>query len=106
MSSRRCMPEARPRRVFRSTQSLHLTAPCSDYDHKAVNVICIEPGFPPNQREFVRGLAAVGASVIGIGERPADQLDGDLKSWMLHYERFGNVPDVHELNQRVGRLQH
>ena len=43
-----------------------------------MNVIFIEPAFPPNQREFVRGLASAGANVIGIGERPVDWLDADL----------------------------
>jgi len=70
-----------------------------------VNVIFIEPGFPPNQREFVRGLAAVGATVIGIGERPLDQLDGDLRSWMQHYERIGNVTDVGALEGAVRWVQ-
>src|ERR1700730_3458746 len=70
-----------------------------------MNVIFIEPGFPPNQREFVRGLAAVGASVIGIGERPVDELDGDLKSWMLHYERLSNVTNVEELTHAVRWVQ-
>jgi formate-dependent phosphoribosylglycinamide formyltransferase (GAR transformylase) len=59
-----------------------------------VNVIFIEPAFPPNQREFVRGLVEAGATVIGIGERPADYLDPDLRGWMLHYEQIGNVTDV------------
>src|ERR1700730_19396460 len=95
------MREARPRRVFRSAQCFHLSAPRADYDHENVNVIFIEPGFPPNQREFVRGLAAVGATVIGIGERPLDELDGDLKSWMLHYERRSNETNVAELGHGV-----
>ncbi len=30
------------------------------YDRPTVNVIFVEPAFPPNQREFVRALAAVG----------------------------------------------
>ena len=34
-----------------------------------MNVIFIEPSFPYNQREFVRGLHETGANVIGIGER-------------------------------------
>jgi len=66
-----------------------------------VNVIFVEPAFPPNQREFVRGLAAAGATVIGIGERPLDQLDADLKDWMLHYEQVDNVTDVGTLVDRV-----
>ena len=50
-----------------------------------MNVIFVEPAFPAYQREFVRGLHAVGATVIGIGERPGDWLDDELKSWMHHY---------------------
>ena len=34
-----------------------------------MHVIFVEPGFPDNQREFVRALVQVGASVTGIGER-------------------------------------
>src|SRR5690242_17333015 len=47
-----------------------------------VNIVFVEPAFPPTQRHFVRALAEVGASVIGIGERPGDHLDDELKSWM------------------------
>jgi formate-dependent phosphoribosylglycinamide formyltransferase (GAR transformylase) len=70
-----------------------------------VNVIFIEPGFPANQREFVRGLASVGATVIGVGERHVDELDGELKDWMLHYERLGNVTDVGALAATVRAVQ-
>jgi hypothetical protein len=70
-----------------------------------VNVVFVEPAFPPNQREFVRGLAAVGATVIGIGERPLEELDGDLKSWLLHYHRVDNVTDVGTLTDAVRGVQ-
>ena len=70
-----------------------------------MNVIFIEPAFPPNQREFVRGLAAAGATVIGIGERPIDNLDGDLRDWMLHYHQVGNVTDVGALTDVVRWVQ-
>jgi len=66
-----------------------------------VNVIFVEPAFPANQREFVRGLAEAGANVIGIGERPADWLDADLRGWMLHYEQIPNVTDVGSLIEAV-----
>ncbi len=68
-------------------------------------VILVEPAFPPNQREFVRGLAAVGATVIGIGERPLEQLDGDLQRWMLHYHRVANVTDVDAMTDAVHWVQ-
>jgi formate-dependent phosphoribosylglycinamide formyltransferase (GAR transformylase) len=70
-----------------------------------VNVIFIEPGFPANQREFVRGLAAAGATVIGVGERHVSELDDDLTSWMLHYEQMGNVTDVDALTATVRAVQ-
>ena len=62
-----------------------------------MNIIFIEPAFPPNQREFVRGLAATGANVIGVGERPIDFLDPELREWMFHYEQIGNVTDIDSL---------
>jgi formate-dependent phosphoribosylglycinamide formyltransferase (GAR transformylase) len=70
-----------------------------------MNVIFIEPAFPPNQREFVRGLVAAGATVIGIGERPVDNLDGDLRDWMLHYHQVGNVTDGGALTDAVRWVQ-
>jgi carbamoylphosphate synthase large subunit len=59
-----------------------------------MNIIFIEPSFPYNQREFVRGLHAAGAKVIGIGERPAAHLGNELKSWLGDYVQVSSV--VHE----------
>jgi Carbamoyl-phosphate synthase L chain, ATP binding domain len=70
-----------------------------------MNIIFIEPAFPPNQREFVRGLKAVGATVIGIGERPLHELDGELQGWLMHYERIGNVTDTGQLVDAVRWVQ-
>ena len=35
-----------------------------------MNIIFLEPGFPANQREFVRALHSIGAHVLGVGDRP------------------------------------
>ncbi len=70
-----------------------------------MNVIFVEPAFPNNQRQFVRGLAKAGANVIGIGERPADWLDGELKSWLGGYEKIGSVVDEQQLYDAVRRIQ-
>ena len=59
-----------------------------------MQVIFVEPAFPHNQRQFVRALAAVGARVIGIGERPLGALDEELKNWLTEYVQIGSV--VHE----------
>ncbi|MDN5770185.1 MAG: ATP-grasp domain-containing protein [Microlunatus sp.] len=70
-----------------------------------MNVIFVEPAFPANQRQFVRGLHAVGATVIGIGERPGDWLDEELKSWMHHYHQIGSVTDTPALHDAVRWIQ-
>ena len=59
-----------------------------------MNIIFIEPSFPYNQREFVRGLHQAGATVIGIGERPQEHLADDIKGWLSHYVQVKSV--VHE----------
>src|SRR3954464_9926202 len=70
-----------------------------------MNVLFIEPAFPPTQRHFVRALADVGASVIGIGERPADWLDDDIRSRMTHYHHVSNVVDVGVMTDAVRWIQ-
>lgn len=70
-----------------------------------MDVIFIEPSFPANQREFVRGLHSVGARVIGIGERPKSSLDEGLCHWLTHYEQIGNVTDTEQLEKAVRWLQ-
>ena len=70
-----------------------------------MNVIFLEPSFPANQREFVRGLFEAGARVIGIGERPKEALDPDLKRWMVHYEQVRSVVDEDAVIERVRWLQ-
>src|ERR1700712_1829374 len=73
-----------------------------------VNVVFVAPDFPPTQRHFVRALAEVGATVIGIGEAWEDGLDEQLRSWLPHYYRVGSVTDERELTDAVrwaqGRL--
>ena len=59
-----------------------------------MNIIFIEPSFPYNQREFVRGLAKAGANVIGVGERPPEYLSDEVRGYLSHYEQVQSV--VHE----------
>lgn len=70
-----------------------------------IDVILVEPCFPANQREFARALHAVGARVTGIGERPKESLDEELRSWLIHYEQIGNVTDVDQLEKAVRFVQ-
>jgi carbamoylphosphate synthase large subunit len=70
-----------------------------------MNVILVEPCFPPNQREFARALHAVGATVIGIGERPKEFLDPELRHWLTHYEQVRSVVDEEALERAVRFVQ-
>ena len=70
-----------------------------------MNVIFVEPAFPQNQRQFVRGRLAAGARVIGIGERPPGYLDDELRHSIAHYERVASVVNEAELFAAVRRVQ-
>lgn len=67
-----------------------------------MHVVFIEPCFPANQKEFVRGLGLTGAKVSAIGERPKEALDDDLRRWLTHYEQVPTVVDVDTLVRVVG----
>ena len=70
-----------------------------------MNVVFVEPFFPRNQREFVRALAEVGATVIGIGEYSSDGFDDQLRGWLYHYEQVRSVTDVGAMIQAVRWVQ-
>jgi len=70
-----------------------------------MNVVLVEPFFPRNQREFARALAEAGATVIGIGEYPADGFDDALKGWLYHYEQVPSVTDVAAMTRAVRWVQ-
>lgn len=70
-----------------------------------MNVLFLEPGFPNNQREFVRALHSIGCRVTGIGERPGDWLDDELKYWLSAYEQVHSVTDDGAVLDAVRRVQ-
>jgi carbamoylphosphate synthase large subunit len=70
-----------------------------------MNVVFVEPFFPANQRQFARALAESGATVIGVGEYPADALDDQLKGWLHHYQQISSVTDVDALTWAVRAAQ-
>lgn len=70
-----------------------------------MHVLFVEPRFPANQREFVRGLKEAGATVTGIGEAPAEALGPELSSWLSGYEQVRSVVDEGALEAAVRRVQ-
>jgi biotin carboxylase len=69
------------------------------------HIVFIEPRFPANQKQFIRGLAEIGATISAIGERSKDSLDDDLKRWLTHYEEVGNVTSETQVFDAVRRIQ-
>lgn len=70
-----------------------------------MHVIFLEPTFPANQRQFVRALHEAGALVSGIGDRPLQYLDDQLKSWMYSYEHVQSSASTEQVTEAVKRIQ-
>ena len=70
-----------------------------------MHVVFLEPSFPRNQREFVRALRAVGATVTAIGESSVSGLDPELKGWLAGYEQVSSVTNGEALLEAVQRIQ-
>jgi hypothetical protein len=52
-----------------------------------MKVLMISPGFPADMPYFTRGLARVGATVIGVGDQPRGALDSDLVQALTAYHQ-------------------
>ena len=66
-----------------------------------MHVVFVEPRFPGNQKDFVRGLHEVGAEVSAVGEAPLDALGPDLPRWLTCYEQVGSVCDESALSRAL-----
>jgi biotin carboxylase len=55
-----------------------------------VNVVFLGPSYPSDMPLFVRGLARVGARVIGVGDQPQDALAPDVGEALAAYVRIDN----------------
>lgn len=69
-----------------------------------MHVVFIEPRFPGNQKEFVRGLREAGAVVSAVGESPLEALGSDLTEWLHFYQQVGSVCDEAEVGGIVEAL--
>lgn len=70
-----------------------------------MNVIFVEPAFPANQREFVRGLIEANATVVAIGESSKESLDGQLRDWLYDYIQVPSVCDEAAMIKAVQYVQ-
>ncbi len=74
-----------------------------------MNVLMISPGYPPEMEYFTRGLAEVGAQVIGLGDQGEENLSPELKKSLSAYvtiESFSHegavLDQVRNIHGKVG----
>jgi len=68
-----------------------------------MHVAFLEPSFPANQRQFLRGLVQSGAAVTAISERPAEAIPADLRSRLFGFEQVRSVVDEAAVRDAVRR---
>ncbi len=69
-----------------------------------MHVVFVEPAFPKNQREFLRGLLSTGARISAISERAPEALPNELREGLFQFERVRSVVDEHAVAEAVRRL--
>src|SRR3954465_3726708 len=66
----------------------------------------LSPGYPAEMAYFTRGLAAVGARVIGVGDQPPDALPEVARSALAHYEHVNLADEGGVVTALRGLAQH
>jgi len=66
-----------------------------------VNLLLISPGYPPEMEHFTRGLAEVGASVIGLGDQAEGNLSEGVKKSLAAYLPIGSFEDERSILDQV-----
>jgi len=71
-----------------------------------MNVVFLSPHFPPNYRHFCVRLREAGATVLGLGDVPYDQLAPDLRGALAEYYRVSDMHHYDELVRALGHFTH
>lgn len=66
-----------------------------------MNVLMISPGFPKEMQHFTRGLAAVGATVVGLGDQPESQLPEEARKALSAYLPVASFRDEEAIVEQV-----
>jgi hypothetical protein len=66
-----------------------------------MNVLMFSPGFPAEMPRFTRGLARVGARVLGLGDQPPERLPEEARSSLSDYLRVRNLFDEDAVVEEV-----
>src|SRR4051794_32631083 len=68
-----------------------------------LKVLFLSPAYPPEMQQFTRGLAAVGASVLGVGDTPVRALPSAVKESLDDYLQVPSTLDEADVTQRLER---
>jgi hypothetical protein len=71
-----------------------------------VNIVMISPGYPAEMAYFTRALAAVGATVIGVGDQPPSALPDAARDALAHYEHVTLTDEGAVLGALHGLARH
>ncbi|MEZ4360674.1 MAG: ATP-grasp domain-containing protein [Kofleriaceae bacterium] len=63
-----------------------------------MRVVFLSPTYPPEMRQFTRGLAEVGAQVLGVGDGAPD---GELRRYLSDYLQVPSIMDEQDVIARV-----
>jgi len=63
-----------------------------------MRVVFLSPTYPPEMRQFTRGLAEVGAEVLGVGDGSPD---GELRRYLADYLQVPSIMDEDDVITRV-----
>jgi biotin carboxylase len=66
-----------------------------------MNVVFLACGYPPEMKQYTRGLAEVGASVYGVGDAPLEQLAPSFKKYLTDYLQVPRLLDEDDVVARV-----
>lgn len=68
-----------------------------------MKILFLSPAYPPEMQQFTRGLAEVGASVLGVGDTPARALPPRLRDALDDYLQVPSALDEADVTQRLER---
>ncbi len=66
-----------------------------------MHVVYLSPGFPAEMPLFVRGLAQVGAKVLGVGDQPAAALPAEAREALADYLQVRSFDDERAVADQI-----
>ena len=66
-----------------------------------MHVVFLSPGFPAEMPLFVRGLAKVGAKVLGVGDQPASALPREAREALSDYLQVSTFGDEKQAAEEI-----